>query len=60
MTTIPGFSAGSSGEVFVYWERGTFPNVDIMYQKIESDGTLLLDDALFISDATGYHLCPMC
>jgi len=52
------FSAGSSGEVFVYWERGTFPNVDIMYQKIESDGTLLLDDALFISDATGYQSMP--
>ena len=52
------FSAGPSGEVFVYWERGTFPNVDIMYQKIESDGSLLLDTALFISDATGYQSMP--
>ena len=30
-----------------------------MYQKIESDGTLLLDDALFISDATGYQSMPI-
>ena len=52
------FSAGGNGELFIYWERGTFPNVDIMYQAIQSDGTLLLDSAQFVSNASGYQSMP--
>ena len=52
------FSAGGNGELFIYWERGTFPNVDIMYQAIQSEGTLLLDSAQFISNASGYQSMP--
>jgi len=52
------FSAGENGELFIYWERGTFPNVDIMYQAIQSDGTLLLDSAQFVSNASGYQSMP--
>ena len=49
------FSPGGNRELFVYWERGTFPNVDIMYQGIQSDGSLLLDNAEFVSYVSGYH-----
>ena len=52
------FSAGENGELFIYWERGTFPNVDIMYQAIQSEGTLLLDSAQFVSNASGYQSMP--
>ena len=52
------FSAGNNGELFVYWERGTFPNVDIMYQAIEPDGSLLLDNAQYISNLSGYQSMP--
>ena len=52
------FSAGGNGELFIYWERGTFPNVDIMYQAIQSEGSLLLDSAQFVSNASGYQSMP--
>ena len=52
------FSAGENGELFIYWERGTFPNVDIMYQAIQSEGSLLLDSAQFVSNPSGYQSMP--
>ena len=52
------FSPGGNRELFVYWERGTFPNVDIMYQGIQSDGSLLLDNAEFVSNVRGYQSMP--
>ena len=52
------FSPGCNRELFVYWERGTFPNVDIMYQGIQSDGSLLLDNAEFVSNVSGYQSMP--
>lgn len=52
------FSPGGNRELFVYWERGTFPNVDIMYQGIQSDGSLLLDNAEFVSNVSGYQSMP--
>ena len=52
------FSTGGNRELFIYWERGTFPNVDIMYQAIQSDGSLLLDNAQFVSNVTGYQSMP--
>ena len=33
------FSADSNGDLNILWERGTFPDVDIFYQNITSDGT---------------------
>ena len=52
------FSPGGNRELFVYWERGTFPNVDIMYQGIQSEGSLLLDNAEFVSNVSGYQSMP--
>ena len=52
------FSAGVNGELFIYWERGTFPNVDIMYQAIQTEGSLLLDSAQYVSNASGYQSMP--
>ena len=52
------FSPGGNRELFVYWERGTFPNVDIMYEGIQSDGSLLLDNAEFVSNVSGYQSMP--
>ena len=52
------FSPGGNRELFVYWGKGTFPNVDIMYQGIQSDGSLLLDNAEFVSNVSGYQSMP--
>mgnify|MGYP001212900614 CR=1 FL=1 len=53
------FSAGGDGDLNVIWERGTFPEVDIYYQNINSDGYFGLDQPYPISDAPGYQFAPI-
>jgi len=53
------FSANSQGGVSVIWERGTFPDVDIFFQNITSDGNYSLTDPLPISDNMGYQFSPI-
>ena len=53
------FSASSQGGVSVIWERGTFPDVDILFQNINSDGSYSLTEPIHISDNTGYQFSPI-
>ena len=49
------FSSGNNGDVNVIWERGTFPEVDILFQNINSNGELSIENSLFISNSNGYQ-----
>ena len=40
------FSADSNGDLNILWERGTFPDVDIFYQNITSDGNYSIELSL--------------
>ena len=51
------FSAGDNGDLNIVWERGTFPEIEIMYQNIQADGTFP-GDILNISSANGYQFSP--
>jgi len=53
------FSAGHLGDLHVVWERGTFPDVDIFYQNITSEGDHSLDEPLNISSAQGHQFSPI-
>jgi len=53
------FSADNNGDLNVLWERGTFPDVDIFYQNISSDGSYSLEQPLAVSDASGYQFAPI-
>ena len=53
------FSAGVNGDLNIIWERGTFPDVDIFYQNISSDGSYSIEEPLAISDASGYQFAPI-
>ena len=53
------FTAGVDGNLHVTWERGTFPDVDILYQNIDSGGNHILADPLNVSGADGYQFAPI-
>ncbi len=53
------FTASSQGGLSVIWERGSFPDVDIYFQNITSDGTLSLSEPLTISENSGYQFSPI-
>ena len=53
------FVGDAYGGSHIFWERGTYPDVDIMYQQIQSDGNLVMTDAMVISDADGYQSMPI-
>ena len=53
------FTANTLGGVSVIWERGTFPDVDIFFQNITSDGNYSLTEPLVISNGEGYQFSPI-
>ena len=53
------FSAGNNGDVNVVWERGTFPEIDIMFQNIDASGNYSLDQPIAISNLPGYQFAPI-
>ena len=53
------FSSGINGDVNVIWERGTFPDVDILFQNINSEGLHSLSEPIFISNHNGYQFSPI-
>ena len=53
------FSAGVEGDLNIIWERGTFPNVDIYFQNINSDGGYTLEEAVPISADPNYQFAPI-
>ncbi|MFL2982855.1 MAG: T9SS type A sorting domain-containing protein [Candidatus Neomarinimicrobiota bacterium] len=53
------FSASLDGGLNVIWERGTFPDVNILFQNINSNGGYGLGEPVFISNASGYQFSPI-
>ena len=53
------FTANTQGGVSVIWERGTFPDVDIFFQNITSEGNYSLSEPLPISNNEGYQFSPI-
>ena len=53
------FSPGNNGDVSVVWERGVFPDVNIMFQNIKSDGTYSIEQPVTLSDSEGYQFAPI-
>ncbi|MBC8323452.1 MAG: T9SS type A sorting domain-containing protein [Candidatus Marinimicrobia bacterium] len=53
------FVGNAYGGAHIFWEQGTYPNVDIMYQEIQSAGTLANTTPIIISDADGYQSMPI-
>ena len=53
------FSSDIDGGLSVVWERGIFPEVDILYQKINSDGSYALESPLEVSESPGYQFAPI-
>lgn len=53
------FTAGINGDLNVIWERGTFPDVDIFFQNIGSDGTYSVADPIEINVELGYQFSPI-
>ncbi|MBI90219.1 MAG: hypothetical protein CMG60_09045 [Candidatus Marinimicrobia bacterium] len=53
------FSPGNNGDVSVVWERGVFPDVNIIFQNINSDGTYSLELPIVLSNTEGYQFAPI-
>ncbi len=53
------FVAGLNGDLNVIWERGTFPEVDVFFQNIDSNGNYTNGTPLPISNASGYQFAPI-
>ena len=53
------FVGNASGGAHIFWERGTYPDVDIIYQNIQSDGSLGQTTPIYVSDAIGYQSMPI-
>tara|TARA_B100000686_G_C16806876_1_gene991958 strand:- start:32946 stop:35966 length:3021 start_codon:yes stop_codon:yes gene_type:complete len=53
------FAAGNNGDLHVTWERGTFPDVDIFYQNINSSGEHSVEEPINISFSHGHQFSPI-
>ena len=53
------FSAGNDGDLNVIWERGAFPEIDILYQNITSNGSYGTETPVSISSEPGYQFAPI-
>ncbi len=53
------FTAGNDGDLHIVWERGTFPEVDIMYQNIDSEGNHSLENPVNVSAIDGHQFSPI-
>ena len=53
------FVSDAAGGTHIFWERGTFPDVDILYQNILIDGSLGQTSPMVVSNADGYQSMPI-
>ena len=42
----------------IFWEKGVFPNVDILFQSFNSNGQPLSDVPILVNDDEGYQFAP--
>ena len=53
------FVESYTGGVDIFWERGTYPDVDIMHQIIGGGGLPYIGEPIIISDVEGYQSMPI-
>jgi hypothetical protein len=54
------FTVDRNGGAWFFWERGTFPEVDVVVQHLDADGNpLLAADGLTVTAASGYQFAPI-
>ena len=52
------FAANSIGGVDIFWEKGVFPDVDILFQSLDQNGTPQSNSPIVVSDEDGYQFAP--
>ena len=52
------FAANSIGGVDIFWEKGVFPDVDILFQSLDQNGTPQSNSPILVSDEDGYQFAP--
>ena len=53
------FSGDSNGGLNIVWERGVFPDIDILFKHFDSDGNPSSDQSIIVSDQSGYQFSPI-
>jgi len=52
------FSANSVGGFDIFWEKGIFPNVDILFQSFDLNGQPQSDAPIIVAGDDGYQFAP--
>ena len=52
------FASNSIGGVDIFWEKGVFPDVDILFQSFDQNGTPQSDSPIIVTDEEGYQFAP--
>ena len=52
------FSANNIGGFDIFWEKGVFPNVDILFQSFNTNGQPQSDIPIVVSGDEGYQFAP--
>ena len=52
------FAANSIGGVDIFWEKGVFPDVDILFQSLDQNGTPQSNSPIVVSNEDGYQFAP--
>ena len=52
------FSANSVGGFDIFWEKGIFPNVDILFQSFDLNGQPQSDAPIIVAGDEGYQFAP--
>ena len=52
------FAANSIGGVDIFWEKGVFPDVDILFQSLDQNGIPQSNSPIVVSNEDGYQFAP--
>jgi len=52
------FSANNAGGFNIFWEKGVYPEVDIIFQSFDESGQPLSEQALVVAGGDGYQFAP--
>ena len=52
------FASNNLGGFDIFWERGVYPNVDILFKRFGSSGSPLTNDPINVAVGYGYQFAP--
>jgi len=52
------FSANNAGGFNIFWEKGVYPEVDILFQSFDEYGQALSEQSLVVAGGDGYQFAP--